>query len=288
MNTDPYNLISDHARTQDGHAAWKKLKSHYEGENYVEKIRNAALDKLKLTTYKGDSKTFKFEHYLNVHIKAHKRLFSVGYNNGLGLDDATKIHYFKANITPAADLDTALSMARPYESKTFQEYATYLVTEVDFKNNRKRQAMVHDRKVSKVTARDDKKKRKPSNLGPVISETVDGKKIESKRYSRDEFCSMTENQRNAVIRLNRQRRNKSQHPQKDVKGVSIDDLRNEIGDEVATICDAVISAVQHKDQVDKLPADDITTITADTAPASKATAGSIGEFLAAAREKRNK
>ena len=179
LNTDPFNLISDHARTQNDHAAWKKLKSHYKGENYVEKIRNAALDKLKLTTY--------------VHIKAHKQLFSIAYNNAHGLDDATKIHYFKTNLTPSIDLDTALSMARPYEHKSFQKYVTYLATEVDFKHNRKRQAMLHERKVSKVTTKDDKKKKNPSNFGPIISETVDDKKIESRRYSKEEFRSFTEN-----------------------------------------------------------------------------------------------
>ena len=107
INKDPYNHISLHSTTKNGKAAWASLKSYFEGTNYVQKIRSLAMDKLKNSTYKGDKRNFKFEDYINLHIKAHKQLLDIQYNNRIGLDDATKIQYFKANILPQADLETA-------------------------------------------------------------------------------------------------------------------------------------------------------------------------------------
>ena len=41
---------------------------------------------------------FKFKDYINKHLNAHKELLEIGYNNGNGVDEATKIYYFKSNI----------------------------------------------------------------------------------------------------------------------------------------------------------------------------------------------
>ena len=56
------------------------------------------MDKLKSTKYYGDTKYFNFEKYINAHVKAHKQLLDIKYNDGKGLDDETKIFYFKEGI----------------------------------------------------------------------------------------------------------------------------------------------------------------------------------------------
>ena len=187
VNTDPFNHIAEYSNRKDGRAAWKALKSHYEGEDYIQKIRSNAMDKLSKTFYRGDTKHFKFEDYVNVHIKAHKHLLDIDYNNGHGMDDATKILHFKAGILPQADLETAITLARTLEARPFRDYTTFLSTEVDSKNFRRKQTAQPERRVSRV----QKEKKKG--------------KVESKNYPQAKFSALTKNQRTAVIRLNRER-----------------------------------------------------------------------------------
>ena len=46
VNSDPYNHIAEFSIRKDGRAAWIALKSHFEGEDYVQKIRSNAFNKL--------------------------------------------------------------------------------------------------------------------------------------------------------------------------------------------------------------------------------------------------
>ena len=114
-----------------GRKAWIALKSHYEGEDYVQQIRKEAMSKLKTVHYCGETRNFKWENYVSAHTKAHKQLLDVGYNNGNGLNDATKIQFLCANIISQADMHVSLAVARPYEKKTFQENLAFLTTEVN-------------------------------------------------------------------------------------------------------------------------------------------------------------
>ena len=46
VNSDPYSHIAEFSIRKDGRAAWIALKSHFEGEDYVQKIRSNAFNKL--------------------------------------------------------------------------------------------------------------------------------------------------------------------------------------------------------------------------------------------------
>ena len=89
------------------------------------------MSKLKTVHYCGETRNFKWENYVSAHTKAHKQLLDVGYNNGNGLNDATKIQFLCANIISQADMHVSLAVARPYEKKTFQENLAFLTTEVN-------------------------------------------------------------------------------------------------------------------------------------------------------------
>ena len=288
VNTDPFNHIAEFSLRKDGRAAWNALKSHFEGDDYVQKLRNTAMDKLKNTFYRGDTKHFKFEDYLNVHVRAHKNLLDIQYNRGLGLDDATKIHHFKAGIQASADLETAITLARPYESQSFRAYTTFLGIEVDSKNMRKKQTAQPDRRVSKV--HQDKKKIYAGklNLGPVLHETVDGKRVESRSYSKEEFGALSKKQRTAVIKLNRERKRRAQQGGNDKKiaATGIGDLKKELTEDIVSVGEYIVSALENKPSSDAN--DDITAITTDTTTTKrKAVSGSVGDFIAEARKRRS-
>ena len=91
-------MIAQFFRTKDGHKAWIVFKSHYEEEDYVQQIREEAMSRLTTIHCCGETRIFKWENYVSAHIKAHKQLLDVRYNNRNGLDDATKIHFLCSNI----------------------------------------------------------------------------------------------------------------------------------------------------------------------------------------------
>ena len=111
-----------------------------------------------------------------------------------------------------------LAVARPYEKKSFQEYLTYLTTKVNENILRKKQVYSSERRVSSMKR---KKNRPQSNcrfndrntrrylrldLGLVLHKIVDSKRVESRYYSAKDFGKLTQNQRNAIICLNEERK----------------------------------------------------------------------------------
>ena len=173
INTDPYNHIASCGRSKNGRQAWSLLKQQYEGDNAKQRIRTFAMDKLKSTKYYGDTKYFNFEKYINAHVKAHKQLLDINYNDGKGLDEETKIFYFKEGIEPRANLETALTLGRTKESGTFSEYVISMSTEVDSNNRRKRQTSKNEKIVSQIKRTSNYgKKSNSTNLGPILHEIV--------------------------------------------------------------------------------------------------------------------
>ena len=203
-----------------GRKAWIALKSHYEGEDYVQQICEEAMSSLKTVHYYSETRTFKWENYVSAHIKAHKQLLDIGYNNRNGLDDATKIKFLHSNIISQADLHVLLAVTRPYEKKTFQEYLAFITTEVNATILQKKQVYNSERRVSSLKHNNNNRthSNKISNgrfnnchgpkveLGPILHKMVEGKQVESRHYLSEEFGKFTRMQRNSVIQLNKETR----------------------------------------------------------------------------------
>lgn len=73
-------------------------------------LRETAFLKLQTTFYRGQTRTFTFEKYTNIHKDAHRMLEDAGYNNGQGLDNETKVQFFKNGIKAEGGLEHALSI----------------------------------------------------------------------------------------------------------------------------------------------------------------------------------
>ena len=300
VNTMPYNHIAQFSNSKNGRNAYEALRVFYEGEDFVQRQQQDAMRTITNTYFRGDTKNFKFENYVNAHVNAHKKLLDIGYNNNAGMDDATKIHHFKTNIQPAADLENVLTLARTKEKGGFQAYVTYIATEHDFKQSRKRQVAqsTRERNVSKVGNNgNNDNKNKNKGGGQMLSETVDGLKVFSKSYPRHEFSKLTPNQRSAVVclnaqkRANRQRNNNNNNnpghnhndnnPGRNVSGVQLEDL--------VTLGDAIVAGVKRGSTE---TGDDVTAMTpasgaqSGTSKAS-AQAGSVGDFLSKKRSKQS-
>ena len=304
INSNPYNHIAQYESAKDGRKAWFALKDYYEGEDFIQRSQDQAMSTLSNTVYRGESRFFKFEDYINAHLTAHKKLKQIMYNDGKGMDESTKIHHFKQNILPSADLENALSLGRTKEKGAFSDYVTFLSTEVDFKTSRRKhlQKSGKDRNVSSMSEnKQGKRQSSKANDNPknhMLYRIVDGKKLESRRYPRAEFSKLTKAQRDAVISLNREKRakfNSSNVSSTTTKSKSneinsaVDSLRADLG----SFGDAIVAKVTQRSS--EKPPDEVSLSTGlQSSPTSQsnqvsrpsATSGSVGKFIASFRKRK--
>ena len=128
-------------RTSNGLKAWLKLKQFYEGENYLQRLQEEGFAILNNTVYRGESKHYNYESYVERHVKAQKLPVDAKYGPGeAGMDDSTKILYYKAGIKVDAGLEQSISSKRTQGTQrgAFEAYMSYLGADVDSKNDRKR------------------------------------------------------------------------------------------------------------------------------------------------------
>ena len=109
------------------------LKAYYEGEDFVNKTLQENLTRLWTLHYRGETQRFGFEQFIEIQKECYKRLCSVGFNNGMGVDEATKCSNLKTMILGNAKLETALSIARTRGlfNGTFDNLVNFLKAEVD-------------------------------------------------------------------------------------------------------------------------------------------------------------
>ena len=250
-----YNHISSYANTKNGRGAWNTLRSFYEAEDFKQRNREAAFDKLQNTFYKGENARFNFEKYVDIQKTAHKHLQDASFNNGSGLDEENKIRYLRNGIKADAGLETPLSISRGNPRlNTFDLLVSFLTAEVDHHQMRKGQLKSATSKRIAATGQNPRNKSKGSgnrnNKGKrgkndkVPFEFVDGKKCEGRFYSKDEFNAMTSKQRTAVIKLKRSigSDKDSGNSNNDRQASSVS--RTDFQQDLITLGDAIISGVK--------------------------------------------
>ena len=232
-----YNHISNFATRKNGRGAWLALITFYEGEDFCQRLRETAFNKLQVIFYRGETMRFSFEKYVNIHKEAHKMLQDAGFNNGTGLDQESMITYFRNGIKPDAGLEVAISNSRSNPRlTTFDAYVSFFTAEVQHNTLRHKQLKTaKDKKVAAAgrgpgrNSNGGGKTKNKTKKGELQSEVVDGKRVKGCWYSKDEFSKLTPEQRKAVIRLKR-KSNKSDND----KDKSVAALRQELRDDMIT------------------------------------------------------
>jgi hypothetical protein len=302
INTPPYNHIASFHTRKDGRGAWLALKEFYEGEDFQQRNRDRAFAKLNTTFYKGETSRFNFEKYVNIHKEAHKLLEDAGYNEGRGMDDATKIQHLKSNIRSEAGLETALSQVRAagvmYDN--FSRLVSFLTAEVEHHSIRRNQLKTaNNRNVSQATTHRPARNTNPrfnarnNNNRPVPSEVVDGKRVFGRNYQADEFRALTQPQKDAVIRLRRDFRRGNRNPpnrsnSSNNRRSNISSLRTEMQDSMSQMEERIIAGMSQANQTNQRPE----TITVeegqneeDSNRRRNAPSGSVGGFIANQRRR---
>ena len=284
MKTPSYDLIIQIDRSSNGRKAWTILKTFYEGEDFTQRLQDEAFSILNSTAYRGETARSSFETYVTRHIKAHKLLIEADYGpQGDGMDDSTKIQHFKAGIKLEAGLEHALTSARTsgLNHGTFTQFVSFLQSEVDSKNNRKRELR------ASVKAVDSNKGKSKNQHDRIPSEKVDNKIVEGRHYADQDWKQLTPKQRSAVIRLQRQRRgNKNKNKKRKISSAKSSITQSDLN----SLSQAIIAGMKlgESEEGDVRP-DDISKVTEATSPSrKKAKSGAAGDFLSSIAALRNR
>lgn len=229
LGHQPYHHIDEYEQGRNGRGAWLALKAYYEGEDFVNKTIQENLTKLRTLHYRGETQRFGFEQFIEIQKEAYKRLRDVGYNNGLGVDEATKCSNLKTMILGDAQLETALSIARTRGlfNGAFDDLVHFLKAEVDEMILRKKQLRIatsRNGRVSSVSTQGNSVGRGRGRGGrgrggrgrgrgrgrgyrkprTYLTKIVQGKEVHNGNYSGPDFANLTREQREAVKELRRQ------------------------------------------------------------------------------------
>ena len=208
------------------------------------------------------------------------------------MDDATKIQHLKSGIKLDAGLEHAMTTARTNKlaQGDFQGYVSFISAEVDMKTQRLKQlGSSRSRMIAGIQGgfrgrgrgggRGGRAGRKipfqsnTSNLGPVLKATVDGKTVESKRYSYQEFNQFNQNQRNKIMDLHKQRKRnatkKSDTRSDSISIKSIDQITE-------SISDAIVTGMK---QATFINDDEVSEMDDSQTAKRKADSGSVGTFI---------
>ena len=292
INTPGWYHISDYDRTRNGRQAWSSLIDFYQGEDFEQYLIDEAFSLLNRTFYNGETKSFSFEKYVQIHLKAHSLLVEAHYNNGRGMDEATKVQHFKTGIRPKANLEMALTTMRAGRVNTdsFHAVKSFLAAEVNARKVRNDQLSTQNKTRYISSFRSGNNKRKPgknkrkNNHTAAPSAIVDGKRIEGRSYPRNEWLKLTPNQRTKVKELNLQRRNKS------TDSTSVAALSASIREDMTSLGEVIVASMNNiKPTV--VDTDDSSALTESNISNNfgnkrKAVAGSVGELLAQRKSRR--
>ena len=302
INTPPYNHISTFNKAKNGRGAWQSLLTAYEGSDFTERMRDSAFHALKKAHYRGETKSFGWEKYVQIHKESHKKLIDAGYNNGLGMDEETKVQHLKSNIRPEAGLESALTISRSNNQHRydFDLFVSFISAEVNNKTDRLKQLDKTNLRVASVgqggkggKGRGSKQNNYNNNNNRVPdsvkwkdlpSRIVDGMTVYGAKYPPKRFGKMNKKQRQAVIELRRQYWNQKDGSSNNNTNM-VAAAMTAVQEDMTTLEERIISAVSRGSNERPDDQSQLTTATNTSNSKRKASSGSIGSFLASQNKK---
>ena len=288
FNTPAWYHISSFDTTKNGRGAHNALVDFYQGDDFNQFMIDEAFVILNRTFYRGETKVFTFDKFIKLHLKAHSMLVEAGYNQGKGMDEATKVQHLKGGIKAKANLESALIAMRSgtININSFHAVKSFLAGEIQARKVRTDELDNNRRNVSGMSNNSgnhnkSKKSNKKKTYGTPLTAYVDGKRVEGRSYSKEDWKKLSQPQRNKVKDLLKQRRNTSSNSP-GISAITTDNMR----DDLVTLGDAIIAGVQRASTAsyDNTP-DDASALTSTSK--RKADAGSVGDIFGKRRRAPN-
>lgn len=182
-----WTYVKPAQRTRDGRAAFLGLYNHFLGPNNVDNMASKAEKTLEATTYKGESRRWNFERYVNLQMQQHSILEGLVAHGYAGIDERSKVRHLLAGIkTDKLDAIKTRIMSDTKYRNSFDDSVTLYM---DFIKESTPATEVPTRQVSVVAG--DKRKR------------TDG--VEDRYYTKTEYAALSAEQKRALS-LKRQKR----------------------------------------------------------------------------------
>ena len=229
-------------RSRNARKGYFGIYNHYLGPNNVDHMASKAERCLQATCYRGETKGWNFEKYVTLHKEQHHILEGLERHGYKGIDDRSKVRYLNDGIkTTKLDTIKAAILASTNRRSDFDGCVTL------YKDFITQSGDHPDLKIAGLSTDDGSNKD-----GGGRDEDV----IEDRYYSKDEYRSLTNGQKN-YLRLRRNKRKGSGGETSKAKGSDGKTSKSEKGDtsiatlksEIATL-EAQIAAL-HSDEGDE-------------------------------------
>ena len=163
---------------------------------------------------------------------------------------------------------------------SFHSVKSFLAGEIQARKTRTDELDAIKRNVSGVMGKSNnsnKGKKNKKSFGPILNAFVDGRRVEGRSYSKDEWKKLSQPQRNKIKELLKQRKNNRSNDH-GISAVTPESFR----DDLVTLGDAIIAGVQRASTASIDAPDDASALT--TASKRKAEAGSVGNIFGKRRK----
>ena len=182
FDTPAWYHISSFDKKKNGRQAFKSLTDFYQGDDFNQFMIDEAFSILNRTFYRGETKVFTFDKFIKLHLKAHSMLIEANYNQGKGMDEATKVQHLKGGIKPKANLESALIAMRSgtVNINSFHSVKSFLAGEIQARKTRTDELDAIKRNVSGVMGKpnnNNKGKKNKKSFGPILNAFVDGRRV---------------------------------------------------------------------------------------------------------------
>lgn len=117
LNGPAWNYAQPFERTKDGRGAFKAMRNHFEGPATINARLNEAMQTIETLTYRGESKHYTFESYVQKRLEAHRTVVDCGENsmlspgykvrallNGIDVPTSSRMEAAMAHIKGTTDL----------------------------------------------------------------------------------------------------------------------------------------------------------------------------------------
>ena len=257
-----WTYVKPAQHSRDGRAAYQGLYNHFLGPNNVDNMASKAKKMLESMTYKGESRRWNFERYVNLQMQQHSILEGLVAHGYAGIDERSKVRHLLAGIkTDKLDaIKTRIMLDTKYRNSFDDSVTLYM----DFIKESTPPPDVPTRQVSFVSG---EKRKHP-----------DG--VEDRYYTKAEYADLSADQKRALALKRQKRGHKPGEKSSTMPGKSKDSTAKSIKAVTRTVA-------QLAKKVDNFVSDDSQTTNSDDHPETPPASNRTNKALTRQQKRKN-
>jgi len=180
-----WTYVKPAQRTRDGRAAYFGLYNHYLGPNNVDNMASMAEKRLAAATYKGETRRWDFERYVNVQKQQHTILEGLTAHGYAGIDERSKVRHLLNGI----------------QTEKLDSVKTQILSKTELRNDFDACVTLYTDFIKEITPAGDTPTRQLSALHKHPNGKRDNShfdNVEDRYYTQAEYDALSETQKRAL------------------------------------------------------------------------------------------